>query len=244
MCKSLLNYLFILLLFIVSCAPISAQPENERYDIAHVFSLRGGFPETIEKAAALNGLSLDAFYDLQSRTPSAMTADNFAKMTLIRKAQIRPDASVLMQKVISGRKIEKYLDGTYVSPRGFVSVCADIVHYRTISDFYYGLRLDYEGTDFKPDSKSIGIIRFKALNAGDCIVPLAFGFGGSFKDKYPFGGHGFTAGINHRLGTPEWFIEDNADLLCGQIFEFFDDGTEILIGIYNREKKCFERVKY
>lgn len=218
----------------------SAGRKSCEYSIENVFRLRGGFPETAEAKAESTGLKLEDFLKLQKCSASSMLPEELKKLNEIRESQIKPSPAVLMQKVVPSGDIGRYISGEK-KVKGFLSVCADTAGYRTVNDFYYGLRLDYPGSKYSHGMKSIGIIRFKAKNASKCIIPRSRGFGGDFSDPYPFGGHGFTTGTNGRLGTPEWVLQEPADLYDGAaIFELWSDGEETLRAIFRNGK--FDRV--
>ena len=205
-----------------------------------LLAMRGGFPENAEMHAGRQGLSLSEFLSLHKRSAASMLPDELGKITAIRDAQAKPSPSEPIQKVVPACDICRYATGAK-KVRGFVTLCRDVAHYRTVSDFYYGLRLDYPGTRFAPDMESIGIIRFRARNAGKCIVPRSAVLGGEFSDPYPFGGHGFTTGTNGRLGAPEWVMPESAELEDGSaIFEMRSDGTERLIATYKRGRFVME----
>ena len=151
---------------------------------------------------------------------------------------------MLMQKVITTYDMNKYLTGEYKTPKGFISICADVKQYKNMQDDYYGLRLDYEGTYFKPVEKSYAVIRFQAANIGKAIIPKAEVNGGTYQDPYPFGGVGFTTGTNGRWGSPEWVMPEFTVLDDGaQLFEIFQDGTEVLKAVYRAEAGQFISVE-
>jgi hypothetical protein len=165
-------------------------------------------------------------------------------MNKIRAQQLSPTPDTLMQKVITAYDMNKYLSGEYKTPKGFISICADVKQYKNVSDCYYGLRLDYAGTYFKPDDQSYAVIRFKAANIEKAIIPKAKINNGTYLDPYPFGGVGFTTGTNGRWGSPEWVMPEFTVLDEGaQLFEIFQDGTEVLKGIYRTEAEQFVPVE-
>ena len=217
---------------------------QERYDRAYLQSLSAGFIDTIVQYAGEEGLTVDAFKALCTKAAGDMTADELARMNRIRTQQIMPTADTLMQKVITTYDMNKYLSGEYKTPKGFISVCADIKQYKTIPDYYYGLRLDYEGTYFKPDEESYAVIRFKAANIDKAIIPKSTVNNGTYTDPYPFGGAGFTTGTNGRWGSPEWVMPEFTVLNDGaQLFEVFQDGTEVLRAVYRAEAGRFIAVE-
>ncbi|MEN6461451.1 MAG: S-layer homology domain-containing protein [Syntrophomonas sp.] len=215
-----------------------------RYDIAYLQSLPGGFVDTIARYAEEEGLTVAEFKALCEKAAADMSPDELAKMNNIRAKQMKPTPDTLMQKVITIYDMNKYLSGEYKTPKGFISICADVKQYKNLQDCYYGLRLDYNGTYFKPDEKSYAVIRFRAANIGKVTIPRSKINSGTFEDPYPFGGAGFTTGTNGRWGSPEWVMPEFTVLDDGaQIFELFQDGTEVLKAIYRAEAGQFVAVE-
>jgi len=222
--------------------PVNDSPT--RYDIAYLQSLKGGFVDTIAQYAEEEGLTIEVFKALCAKAAGDMTQDELVKMNNIRTKQMQPTPNTLMQKVITTYDMNKYLSGEYKTPKGFISICADVKQYKNMHDHYYGLRLDYDGTYFKPDEKSYAVIRFKAANIAKAIIPKSEANGGTFKDPYPFGGAGFTTGTNGYWGSPEWVMPEFTVLNDGaQLFELFPDGTEVLKAIYRAEAGQFVSVE-
>ena len=229
-------YLFIIffLALVVSCSA------DVLYDHKYLQSLNGGFIDTVSVYTAQEGLPLKIFISLLEKRAEDMSSYDLKIINKIRAKQLKPTSDVLMQKVISVSDMDNYISGKYKAPKGFVSICADIKQYKTVADFYYGLRLDYSGTRFKPEDNSCGVIRFKAINITSAFIPKSPFNGGEIKDPYPFGGTGFTTGCNGRFGTPEWVLPDFAVMDDGaQIFEVFKDGSEKLRAVYRVEADRF-----
>jgi|GEM_PF-6910221 len=223
-------------------APVNNYPT--RYDIAYLQSLKGGFIDTISPYAEEEGLTNDSFKVLCAKAADDMTAEELAKMNRLRAKQLNPTPDTLMQKVITTYDMNKYLSGDYKTPKGFISICADVKQYKNIKDYYYGLRLDYAGTYFKPDEKSYAVIRFKATNIEKAIIPKSKINNGTYLDPYPFGGVGFTTGTNGCWGSPEWVMPEFTVLDDGaQLFEIFQDGSEVLKAIYRAEAGQFVAVE-
>ena len=115
-----------------------------------------------------------------------------------------------------------------------MSRACDVMHLRTVKDYYYGLRLDYETSPFFPDDKVVYVMRFQLENKGDLHIPnldsdLA-------KNKYPFTGHGYTSGNNGRLGAPEFISDDRLDMSAGaQIWEVDQNGNETLVAVLSKD---------
>ena len=205
-------------------------------------SLKGGFIDTIYIYTADEGLSLAEFKIICEKRAESMTSDELKVLNSIRFKQLKPSPDILVQKVIPAKDIENYISGKYKALKGFISICADVKQLVAPADFYYGLRLDYKNSPYCPDDKSVGIIRFRAVNITSAIIPRTPENGGEFTDSYPFGGAGFTTGSQGRSGTPEWVLKEFAVLEEAQIFEIFSDGSEKIRAVYNKEKDYFEEV--
>ena len=248
--KKKLFYLFPILIALVAAGLFwtkfdsNLQQIEAKYDMSYVQSLSGGFVDTLENYVKDENLSVEQFNVLCNKAASDMTPDELTKMNRIRDKQLKPAPDVLMQKVIPIDDMNNYLSGKYKTPKGFISICADVKQYKDISDYYYGLRLDYVGTTFKQDSRSYGVIRFKAANIGKSIIPKSPVNGGTYKDPYPFGGAGFTTGTNGRMGSPEWVMPEFTALDEGaEIFEIYQDGKETLRAIYRTKAGKFMPIK-
>lgn len=215
-----------------------------KYDLNYLQSLRGGFVDTIEKYAKEQDLTVEEFKILCGKAASDMTEDELLKMNAIREKQLKPTPDMLMQKVITTYDMNKYLVGDYKTPKGFISICADVKQYRTLKDYYYGLRLDYKGSIFNSDENSYAVIRFQATNIEKSIIPKSEINKGTYQDPYPFGGVGFTTGTSGYWGSPEWVMPEFTVLKDGaQIFEIFQDKTETLKAVYSTEKGQFVAVE-
>lgn len=233
-----------ILLAVLLAAGIFTGCGKKKTEPIDITGLAGGMPDTIAEYAAAEGWTVEEFDTMCQKAAADMTAEELEKMNNIRAKQIVPTPDTLMQKVITTYDMEKYLSGEYKTPRGYVSVCADVKDYVTMEDMFYGLRLDYEGTYFAPDEDSYAIIRFKAENIGDAIIPRSPANGGDVEDPYPFGGAGFTTGTNGRMGTPEWVMGDFTVLADGaQLLEVMPDGTLILRAVYTVEAGQFVPVE-
>ena len=161
-----------ILIFFILASFVSVYAKDEIYDLNYVLQLKGGFPYTIEDYAKEQGMTLEHFLYLENHSSYSIVEDDLKKIYEIRLKQIKPDSNTLMQKLVTKEVMEKYLNGEIKSPKGFISVCADLVHCRTIADFYYVLRMDYPHTKYNPDDEAIGIIRFKASNLDKCFIPF------------------------------------------------------------------------
>ena len=160
----------------------------------------------------------------------------------IRRTIPKPDENTLMQKVITEDMANKYLDGTYNTIGGSVARAVDTKHLKTIEDYYYGLRLDYEKTLFSAGDKYYYTIRFKIEKLDNLVIPID----SRFTSEYPFTRNGFTSGNNGRLGIPEYVLDKRVSPKIGaEIWRIKPDGTEELIGVFKEENNIerFYKIK-
>lgn len=193
-----------------------------------IIKSKRGFVNQIDELLAQGGLTIDDFHYMMQKSSNALTETEKAVMTKIRTSIPKPNSTSVMQKVIPKSDIEKYLDGTKgIQVKGYITKAADAKHLESFEDLYYGLRLDYTGTQFFVEDGSCAIIRFTSENTKSAIIPS----GGNYaKYEYPFTAHGFTAGKNQRLGSPEWHLQNNIDLNEGaEIWKVLNDGTETIL---------------
>ena len=207
-----------------------------RYSLANISKERG-FIDLLPDLLKKEGLTMDDFHYMMQKNVNALTEAEKAKLARIRNAMPKPDANTVMQKVIPADDIDKYINrqtAYYKRVGGSVSVASDTKHLKTFDDYYYGLRLDYEGTKFHLSKNSCGVICFKSDK-----VPTNIFIPTSNNWEYPFTAHGFTSGNNGRLGVPEWRLsKDGIEIQEGfEIWEIFNDGTEKLRAIYDETLK-------
>jgi len=190
------------------------------------------------------GLTMDDFHYMMQKHANALTPNEIKKLTRIRKAIPKPDENTLMQKVITEDMANKYLDGTYNTIGGSVARAVDTKHLKTIEDYYYGLRLDYEKTLFSAGDKYYYAIRFKTKELDNLVIPTDH----QFTSDYPFTRNGFTSGNNGRLGIPEYVFDKHTYVspqIGAEIWRIKPDGTEELIGVFKKENniKRFYKIK-
>lgn len=111
----------------------------------------------------------------------------------------------------------------------------------TFEDLYNGLRLDYPGTEFFIADGSCGVIRFTSKETKSVVIPS----GGTYAlYEYPFTAHGFSAVKSGRLGAPEWHLTNEVEFIEGaEIFEVFNDGTEVLVARLQKVGQNLQFVK-
>ena len=201
-----------------------------------------GFTDILPNLLKEEGLTIDDFHYMMQKHANALTPNEIKKLTRIRKAIPKPDENTLMQKVITEDMANKYLDGTYNTIGGSVARAVDTKHLKTIEDYYYGLRLDYEKTLFSAGDKYYYTIRFKTEKLDNLVIPID----SRFTNEYPFTRNGFTSGNNGRLGIPEYVFKKGIFVKPtegSEIWRIKPDGTEELIAIFEKEQEKFVRIK-
>jgi hypothetical protein len=58
-------------------------------------------------------------------------------------------------------------------------------------------------------------------------------------NPYPFTASGFTSGKMGRMGAPEWKFQGFKEMDDAELWEVFSDGTENLVGTYDKILKRF-----
>lgn len=174
--------------------------------------------------------STDPAWELQ---PSAQTS-----LKNVRTAIEKPSNSTMLQKVISLEDMPVYMNNTYGGTLGgFVSVAADMKRVSTMFDTYWGLRLDYEGTKFKPDGAGYAIIRFYSPAASMLTIPFCPEMGGTQPHAWPNTGGGFTASKLSNGGYPEYtFPGYSAPQNGAELYEVTPEGRETLRSVYRENE--------
>jgi hypothetical protein len=119
-----------------------------------------------------------------------------------------------------------------------LSYLRDFFTYPSDRVLYHGLRLDYNGTNYFIEDGSCGVIRFKSIDVPSKIdIPK----GGKFDTyDYPFTSTGFSSGKSGRIGVPELNLTERIGFSDGdEIWEIFNDGSEKLSAVYNKDLKKF-----
>lgn len=80
------------------------------------------------------------------------------------------EQGTVLQKVIPLRLVEPYLTGRRSVIAGYVYRAGDCA-FRSLTDLYHALRLDYEGSEFSPDMPDVYVLRWPALDLGAALAP-------------------------------------------------------------------------
>ena len=215
--------------------------------------VRNAYRKNIEKWIEEEGLTMDYFAKLIRKRPENMKEKERQIVERIRR-KIPVDCideNTVMQKVISKDAVENYmkgLDNKGWGPTvgGFMSRACDLVHLRTVKDYFYGLRLDYKKTPFGPNKESIYVMRYQLENTNGLCIPSTK----NLKQDPPFTGNGHTGGCSNRLGAPEFYKDgygiDGLPMKSGaQIWEVDQNGNETLVAVLDiteEGKKIFKKV--
>ncbi|WP_131248740.1 hypothetical protein [Aquimarina atlantica] len=206
--------------------------DNAKYDRSTINSING-FSDNVASIVSKHGISVENFKKIyQKMKYHQLKEDDKAIISAIRNSIPIPDGNTILQKVISKSDIEKYLDGTYNTVGGFITAAKDAKHLKTYEDIFYGMRLDYDGSDFKLSDGSCGIIRYKVENP-NLTIPQGAGI------SYPYTGNGFTSGNNGRLGVPELESPRYTPQHGDSMFRLMSDGSEKLIAKFDKDKNKF-----
>jgi hypothetical protein len=108
-----------------------------------------------------------------------------------------------MQKVIPPRLVEPYLTGRRAIIAGFVYRVQDS-SFASPADYYEGLDLGYEGSDFGPDIAEVYVLRWNAVGRESYLVPYSADRGGDWSARPPFTGTGYTSSRDRAV--PEFYL--------------------------------------
>lgn len=200
--------------------------------------LMNGFDE--EKPELLSRCQVDetTFIALSTDSAWALPADQRQKLRSIRDGVSKPDGNTLLQKIIPLSDLTTYMENKYGGTvGGFVTEAADVKSLFTMRDVYYGLRLDYEGTQFKPEGAGYAVIRFYSEKTDKLDIPYSPELGGNQEHAWPNGGGGFTTSTLGKGGYPEWTFDNYYAPKDGaELYEVTPQGREILRSVYKEGK--------
>ena len=206
-----------------------------KYSLATI-NKEHGFIDMLPELLKKEGITEEEFVNYTNYIRKELPYTPRAQIARLRNSVPSPTAETVMQKVIPASDLEKYISGQYDKIQGFMTKAADTKYFKSFDDFYYGLRLDYDGTKFFLDEGCCYAIRFKSKEVPlNIIVPR----GRDFKDPYPFTSHGFTAGIKGRIGVPEFTIprDPGVSIENGtEIWKITRDGKQTLYAVFKEGK--------
>ncbi|MFA9390118.1 MAG: hypothetical protein ACERKD_09940 [Prolixibacteraceae bacterium] len=211
---------------------------HSKFGRSTISLLADAYRDNIERIVTRYGLSLDEFEELIQRPKEGviintdlygqidyLTSEELSIIESIRsEVTFTLDENTIFEKAITEADYLRYIDGTYSpSMRGCVARAQDVKHLTTPEGTYFGLRLDYEGTDFINPSDSKYVFRFTTSEHGKLGLPVI--------KNYPNTGTGFTAGNNGYLGIPELEATEFMEIESGAFYRQNADGTEVIEAI-------------
>ena len=196
-----------------------------------------GFGEQREAILKAQNMTPRDFIAWSTDSAWALPVASQVALRSVRTAIPKPTTGTLLQKVVSLEDMPIYMNNTYGGTvGGFVSVAADMKRISTMFDTYWGLRLDYTGTKFRPNGAGYAVIRFFSPAAAALTVPFCVELGGTQPHAWPNTGGGFTASKLADGGLPEYtFPIYSAPNVGAELYEVSPEGREILRSTYTPE---------
>lgn len=201
---------------------------------------QAGFEEERDDILDRTSVSDSLFVALSTDSAWALSGEKQQVLLAVRQLVSKPSAQTLLQKIIPLEDISTYMNNVYGGTvGGFVCEAADVKRLYNMHDVYWGLRLDYEGTKFRPDGAGYAVIRFYSAVADQLQIPLSPELGGSQPHAWPNGGGGFTTSTLGKGGYPEWTFKGYyAPEEGAELYEVTPAGREILRSVYTGGKWC------
>lgn len=245
---SMMKHFMVLLalsIVVVSCKTTNdALAESQGHFTRKTISRMDGFDEMKKSLLKANGMKKKEFVALSTDSAWALSSDNQARLRKFRECLSWPDSTVLLQKVIPLIDLPDYennVKGGIVG--GFVSKAADVKKLHSMKDVYYGLRLDYTDTKFRPDGEGYAVIRFYSKRTDKLYIPFGPELGGPQEHAWPNTGGGFTSSTLGKGGFPEWVFSAKYTPMEGaEIYRVDAKGREVLSSVFEngRWKKVGE----
>ena len=199
------------------------------YNQSVIQSLNGFF-EQRANLLTLASLQLPEFIALSTDSAWHLSEPEMVKLRKVRNDVTFPTSSTILQKVIPLEDVALYMNNTYGGTvGGFVSSASDVKSLKTLSDVFYGLRLDYSGTKFLSGGGGYAVLRFTSNVTGKLSIPYCKEMGGTRTHSWPNTGGGFTSSTLGNGGFPEYTFDSYyAPNQGGELFETTPAGNEIL----------------
>jgi hypothetical protein len=141
------------------------------------------------------------------------------------QATVAIKPGTLMQKVIPPRLVEPYLAGRRTIIAGFVYRVQDS-SFASPAEYYEGLDLGYEGSDFGPDIAEVYVLRWNAAGRESYLVPYSADRGGDWSAKPPFTGTGYTSARDRAV--PEFYLGPTPVPVGAEIYRVTADAEEFI----------------
>lgn len=189
-------------------------------------------PELLTKFS----ITEDDYIRITTTTASNLPEPDRTVLKQLRESLPYPTNKVLLQKVISLDDVTTYMENIYGGTiGGFVSIAGDVKSLRTMYQVYWGLRLDYTGSEFSEDGAGYAVIRFYSDHIDNLAIPYSPEMGGEVTDPEPFGGGGFTTSTLGYGGFPEFKFDGYYPPIEGaELYVATPYGNLILRSVYTQ----------
>nr|BFE29790.1 hypothetical protein GCM10010200_020410 [Actinomadura rugatobispora] len=154
----------------------------------------------------------------------------------------------IMQKVVSHRHVEWYLEQGYDRVGGFVHPTSDVAELQTPIQLYEALGLLYDDSSFQPGDQGVHVIRWPAYCPDLYRIPFggqteeelaAWGEDGWVIERAPFHGGGFAPGS---AGSIREYKVDSVRLPYGaEMYYLAEDRTERFVAMYDPDRLAWLR---
>lgn len=141
------------------------------------------------------------------------------------QATVAIEPGTLMQKAIPPRLVEPYLTGRRAVIAGFVYRVEDS-SFASPAEYYEGLDLGYEGSDFGPDVTEVYVLRWNAVGTESYRVPYSADRGGDWSAKPPFTGTGYTSSRDHVVA--EFYLDPVPVPVGAEIYRIISGGEDFI----------------
>jgi hypothetical protein len=141
------------------------------------------------------------------------------------QATVAIEPGTLMQKAIPPRLVEPYLTGRRAVIAGFVYRVQDS-SFASPAEYYEGLDLGYEGSDFGPDVTEVYVLRWNAVGTESYRVPYSSDRGGDWSAKPPFTGTGYTSSRDHVVA--EFYLDPVPVPVGAEIYRIISGGEDFI----------------
>lgn len=228
----------ILILFIVAigCTKSASDSDDVFDGKLNKNAVRGirGFVENRDAILQKIGVEIVDFVSLSTDSAWSLSATNQQTLKTVRLNIESPTASTMFQKVIPLEDVATYMNNTYGGTvGGFVTVAADSKNLTSMSEVYWGLRLDYEGTKFRENGAGYAVLRFYSEAVSKLTIPFCEEMGGVQVHAWPNTGGGFTSSSLGEGGIAEYtFVGYSAPKDGAELYEVTPSGREILRSTY------------
>ena len=185
------------------------------------------FEERLLSYSHKHGIMKEDYDIFRRKNAGELTESQRASMAAIREEKLFPNETTILERVITYYDTLMYIRGNYRPVvKGFVLEAIDSKNYHSYMDYYNGLRLDYDGSKYRPyKDNSLYVVRFRTKDTDLLRIPFSKEMKGLFNEstgmifeyEQPFTGMGITKALD---GCPEYKSLDSIRIEDGaEIFE-------------------------